>query len=73
MKKVSKKSDKYKEAQTQIQTIKRNLYLEWAKEINYKDLQKTPDNYKGDIIDLYGKIYNTQEVNGKTILTLSTT
>lgn len=73
LKKVSKKSDKYKEAQIQIKTIERNLYLEGAKEINYKELQKSPDSYKGDIINLYGKIYNIQEVNGKTILTLSTT
>lgn len=72
-KKVSKKSDKYKDAQEQIKTVERNLYLEGTSEVNYKELQKSPESYKGVAIHLYGKIYNIQEVNGKTILTLSTT
>lgn len=73
LKKVSKNSEKYKEAQTQIKTMERNLYLEGALGIYYKELQKSPEDYKATIIHLYGRIYNIQEINGKTILTLSTT
>ncbi|WP_419393298.1 hypothetical protein [Cytobacillus praedii] len=70
---VDENSNKYKDAQEQIRTIERSLYIEESKEINYKELKKRPEEFKGNIIHLYGEIYNIQEVNGKTILALSTT
>lgn len=70
---VDKNSNKYKDAQEQIRTIERNLYIEVSKEINYKELKKRPKEFKGNIIHLYGEIYNIQEINGKTVLALSTT
>jgi len=72
LKKVSKKSQRYVEAQDQIKTIERNLYFEQSMESDYKELQKRPSSYKGSIVHFYGRIYNIQESNGKTILTLST-
>lgn len=70
---VDENSNKYIDAQVQIRTIERSLYIEESMEINYKELKKRPEEFKGNIIHLYGEIYNIQEVNGKTILVLSTT
>ncbi|MCT2537156.1 rhomboid family intramembrane serine protease [Aquibacillus koreensis] len=72
LKRVSKESQRYVEAQDQIKTIERNLYFEHAMESDYKELQKRPGSYKGSIVHFYGRIYNIQENNGRTILTLST-
>ncbi|MCU9613215.1 rhomboid family intramembrane serine protease [Caldibacillus lycopersici] len=43
-----------------------------AKTIDYKELQKNPENYIGTTIHFHGEIYNIQEIDGKTILSLST-
>lgn len=73
LEKISKDSETYKEAQEHLKVIKRNLYMKESNDINYKELQKKPEEFKGKKIHLYGKIYNIQEINGKTILSLSTT
>ncbi|MED3549362.1 hypothetical protein [Cytobacillus praedii] len=70
---VDKNSNKYKNAQEQIRTLEKNLYIEEYKEINYKELKKRPEEFKENIIRiirLYEEIYNIQEINGKTILAL---
>lgn len=69
---VSKSSKRYVEAQKYISNIKRNQFAEQCKDINYKELKKDPDEYKGEKIHFAGKIYNIQEVSGKTILSLAT-
>ncbi|WP_242240640.1 hypothetical protein [Bacillus cereus group sp. BfR-BA-01309] len=73
LEKIDKDSGNYEEAQEHLKIIKRNLYMKESKDIDYKELQKKPEEFKGKIIHLYGRIYNIQEVNGKTILSLSTT
>ncbi|MFI8673332.1 hypothetical protein [Bacillus paranthracis] len=73
LEKISRDSGIYEEAQEHLKIIKRNLYMKESKDIDYKELKKKPEEFKGKIIHLHGKIYNIQEVNGKTILSLSTT
>ncbi|KZB92460.1 hypothetical protein A2U94_05440 [Bacillus sp. VT 712] len=72
LKKVSKDSELYKEAQKNIGIIKRNQYVNQCKDIAYRDLKKSPDDYKGGNIHFFGRVYNIQEISGKTILSLST-
>jgi Tfp pilus assembly protein PilF len=69
---VSKDSNRYEEAQKNVGVIKTNQYIEQCKDISYKELKKSPDKYKRKNVHFFGKIYNIQEISGKTILSLST-
>jgi|GEM_PF-6584271 len=46
-------------------------YIGTAEEVDYKELKKRPQFYSSKIVQLYGRIYNIQEVEGRTLLTLS--
>lgn len=72
LEKIDRSSDKYEEAQKYIETIKRDQFIKKCKDVSYKKLKKSPENYKGINVHLYGRIYNIQEISGKTILSLST-
>ncbi|MFJ5624823.1 hypothetical protein ACIQD3_19330 [Peribacillus loiseleuriae] len=72
LEKVSKSSERFGEAQKYIRTIKRDLFIEQCTDISYKELKKAPEDYKGEKIHLFGRIYNIQEISGKTIISLST-
>ncbi|EDZ57562.1 hypothetical protein ACS47_16205 [Bacillus cereus] len=69
---ISTNSGKFDEAQKYIWTIKRDQFVKQCLDISYKELKKKPEEYEGEKIHLFGKIYNIQEVNGKTIISLST-
>ncbi|MFJ7727882.1 hypothetical protein ACIQXV_17185 [Neobacillus sp. NPDC097160] len=69
---VNKSSNRYEEAQKYISNIKRNKFDEQCKDIDYKELKKSPEEHKGEKIHFAGKIFNIQEVSGKTILSLAT-
>lgn len=69
---IKNDSEKYDEAQSYIETAKRDMFVEQCIDINYNQIKKNADDYKNEKVHFYGKIYNIQEINNKTIISLST-
>lgn len=64
-------SSRFEDAQQYIKTIETITSTEQVI-TDYQALQKNPQQYNGHSVHFYGRIYNIQEMNGKTIFTLST-
>jgi hypothetical protein len=70
-KKVSK-NYKDEDVQKYIVTAQRDLFVDQCRNIPYSQMEKNADNYSGEKVHFYGKIYNIQEIEGKTLISLST-